>query len=81
MTNIIEYDFKKREKITKYVVTTWKCYVCRKAYEFDSRASNNISRVVFREATSQRAEESICMYCCLAIKAKVEEQNWEYDKE
>lgn len=81
MGEVISFDFKEKKKIEKYVITPWKCLVCRTAFKYDSRdGEKNMPRIILREGSLKRAEESICKECSLDIKATAEEQQWKYDE-
>lgn len=82
MGEVISFDFKEKKKIEKYVVTPWKCLVCKTAFQYDSRKDKeNMPRIILREGTKQRAEEAICKNCSLDIKATAEDCKWKYDEE
>lgn len=81
MSTVIEVDFKNKRKIERYVITAWKCFICKNAFKNDSREpEKNTPRIVLREGTSQRAEECICKNCSLDIKQTAESLNWSYDE-
>lgn len=76
MSEVISVDFNQKKRIDSYKVTIWKCVICNKKHEQDSRKDNNLGRILLRHETKSSSEECVCRDCGVGIFNLVEQQGW-----
>lgn len=79
MSQVINVDFQAKRKIESYTVTLWKCLICSKDFELDSRQKGKAVRVLVREANRHHGEECLCKSCSIDIANLVKKEGWIHD--
>lgn len=73
MGDIIEVNFKKKEKVQKYVLTKHICIICFNSVLYDSIREDNEPFIELNKSKGQ----CICKECSVEIKGIVDENKWD----
>lgn len=77
-SEVILVDFEnKKKQVEKYVQVIWRCLICRRLFEYDSRSESNVKRIIAKEGLKDRNEECVCEDCAIQISKIVTSKDWE----
>ena len=75
MAEIIEVNFRKKQRVQKYTIHKNICVVCFKSVVFDSRLEESGQNEPYIEVSKGKFQ-CICQGCAVAIKGIVDENDW-----
>lgn len=73
MADIIEVNFRTKQKVEKYTILKNVCVVCYSSVIYDSRKEENDPYIELSKGNGQ----CICKQCSIQIKEVVDENQWD----